>query len=155
MRYINNLNKDNNKTVAQWNSLGRVIVKGSKGIYLKDDGLYFHIDDTIVDTDSAKFFLDKSKNNKNIGSFIEDRTKAEWNAVGYVVKKNSRGIYSKNKKTILFNIDNTFINRPLAKKLLRQQEYKLRKRESEKKEGSKIDTTKVDRRSINCEGFQF
>lgn len=153
MRYINNLNKDNNKTVVQWNSIGRVVVKGSKGIYLKGDGLYFHIDDTVVDTELAKFFLDKRKGNKNIGLFIENRTKAEWNTVGYVVKKNSRGIYSKNKKTILFNVDNTFINRPLARKLLRQQEYKLRKKDSEKKEGLERALTKVVRSSTGYAGF--
>lgn len=133
--YINNMNKDNYKTMVEWNSIGRVIIKDSKGIYLKGDGLYFHVNDTVVDLDSAQIFLEKKKKKKKPDFFIAYKTKAEWNAVGYIVKKKSRGVYSKSKKTILFNVEVTFINRPLAKKLLRQQQYSLNKREIEKKEG--------------------
>ena len=55
--YINNINKDNHKMMADWNSIGRVVIKNSKGIYLKGDGLYFHVNDTVIDLDLAKIFL--------------------------------------------------------------------------------------------------
>ena len=134
LSYINNLNKDNHKTLPQWNSMGRIILKGAKGIYLKDDGLYFHINDTIIDSRLAEQFLRKKESSKKVGFFIENKTKVEWNSIGHVVKKNSRGIYCQTKKTILFNLNDTFINRPLAKKLLRQQQYQLSKREAKKRD---------------------
>ena len=104
--------------MADWNSIGRVVIKNSKGIYLKGDGLYFHVNDTVIDLDLAKIFLEKKEKAKNEKPdvFIAYKTKAEWNAVGHIVKKGSRGVYSKSEETILFSSYNTFINRPLAKK---------------------------------------
>lgn len=137
--YINRINKDNHKTMLEWNFIGRVIIRDSKGIYLKGDGLYFHVDSTIIDLDLAQVFLDKKKKEKKekLDSFMADKTKAEWNAVGHIVKKGSTGTYSKSQKTILFSIDDTFINRPLAKKFLRQHQYYFRKQELEKNKGEK------------------
>lgn len=122
--------------MADWNSIGRVVIKNSKGIYLKGDGLYFHVNDTVIDLDLAKIFLEKKEKAKNEKPdvFIAYKTKAEWNAVGHIVKKVSRGVYSKSEETILFSSYNTFINRPLAKKFFRQQQYYLRKKEEEKGE---------------------
>lgn len=122
--------------MADWNSIGRVVIKNSKGIYLKGDGLYFHVNDTVIDLDLAKIFLEKKEKAKNEkpDGFIAYKTKAEWNAVGHIVKKGSRGVYSKSEETILFSSYNTFINRPLAKKFFRQQQYYLRKKEEEKGE---------------------
>lgn len=122
--------------MADWNSIGRVVIKNSKGIYLKGDGLYFHVNDTVIDLDLAKMFLEKKEKAKNEKPdvFIAYKTKAEWNAVGHIVKKGSRGVYSKSEETILFSSYNTFINRPLAKKFFRQQQYYLRKKEEEKGE---------------------
>ena len=122
--------------MADWNSIGRVVIKNSKGIYLKGDGLYFHVNDTVIDLDLAKIFLEKKEKAKNEKPdvFIAYKTKAEWNAVGHIVKKGSRGVYSKSEETILFSSYNTFINRPLAKKFFRQQQYYLRKKEEEKGE---------------------
>ena len=62
--YINNMNKDNYKKMIEWNFIGRVIIKDSKGIYLKGDGLYFHINSTVIDTDAAQVFLEKEKERK-------------------------------------------------------------------------------------------
>ncbi len=137
--------------MADWNSIGRVVIKNSKGIYLKGDGLYFHVNDTAIDLDLAKIFLEKKQKakKKKPNFFIAYKTKAEWNAVGHIVKKGSRGVYSKSKKTILFSVYDTFINRPLAKKLLRQQQYYLRKREEEKQEGRERVSTKVTKNSIS------
>lgn len=119
--------------MADWNSIGRVVIKDSKGIYLEGDGLYFHVNDTAIDLDLAKIFLEKKEEAKKKRPvfFIDYKTKAEWNAVGHIVKKGSRGVYSRSEETILFNIDVTFINRPLAKKFLRQHQYYLRKKEEE------------------------
>lgn len=137
--------------MADWNSIGRVVIKNSKGIYLKGDGLYFHINDTAIDLDLAKIFLEtkeKAKKRK-LDLFISYRTKAKWNALGHIVKKGSRGVYSKSEKTILFSVYNTFINRRLAKKLLRQHQYYLRKIEVEKEEGLERIATKVNKNSIS------
>ena len=126
--------------MADWNSIGRVVIKNSKGIYLKGDGLYFHINDTAIDLDLAKIFLEKKKKakNKKPDVFTAYKTKAEWNAVGHIVKKGSRGVYSKSEETILFSFYNTFINRPLAKKFLRQHQYYLTKKSEQNEMASKI-----------------
>lgn len=129
---INRINKDNHKTMLEWNSIGRVVIKDSKGIYLKGDGLYFHVDSTIINLDLAKIFLDKKgeqkENNERPVFFIDYKTKAEWNAVGHIVKKGSTGLYSKVRKTVLFSFYDTFINKPLAKKFLRQHQYYLKRK---------------------------
>ena len=129
--------------MADWNSIGRVVIKDSKGIYLKGDGLYFHINDTAIDLYLAKIFLKKkekegeAEKKRKLDFLMVDKTKAEWNAIGHIVKKGSRGIYSQSKKTILFSFFDTLINRPLAKKFLRQHQYYFRKQELEKNKGEK------------------
>lgn len=141
--------------MADWNSIGRVVIKNSKGIYLKGDGLYFHVNDTVLDIELAQIFLDKKEKRKEaekkgeIYFLMANKTKAEWNAIGHIVKKGSRGVYSESKKTILFSFFDTFINRPLAKKFLRQHQYYLRKREVEKEEGRERVSTKVNENSIS------
>lgn len=146
------MNKDNHKTMVDWNSIGRVVIKNSKGIYLKGDGLYFHVNDTDVDTELAKFFLEKkekekeAKKKRELDFLMADKTKAEWNAIGYIVKKGSTGVYSKGRKTILFSVYDTFINRPLAKKLLRQHQYYLKKRGGK---GRKTILTTVNKKSTD------
>ena len=77
---------------------------------------------------------------------MADKTKAEWNAIGYIVKKGSTGVYSKGRKTILFSVYDTFINRSLAKKLLRQHQYYLKKRG---REGRETISTTVNKKSTD------
>lgn len=125
--------------MADWNSIGRVVIKNSKGIYLKGDGLYFHINDTAIDLYLAKIFLEKKEKakKKKPDFFIAYKTKAEWNAIGHIVRKGSRGVYSQSQKTILFSFFDTLINRPLAKKFLKQHQYYFKKKELEKNKDEK------------------
>lgn len=128
------MNKDDYKTIDDWNSIGRVVIKNSKGINLKGYGLYFHVNDTVLNTDLAQIFLvnkqrkEDLKKQKKLGFLMASKTKPEWNAIGYIVKKGSRGVYSESKKTILFSFDDTCINKPLARKFLRHHQYHLVKK---------------------------
>ena len=128
------MNKDDYKTIDDWNSIGRVVIKNSKGIYLKGDGLYFHVNNTVLNTDLAQIFLIKKQRKedlekqKKLDFLMASKTKPEWNAIGYIVKKGSRGVYSKSRKTILFSFHDTYINRPLARKFLRHHQYYLVKK---------------------------
>ena len=149
------MNKDNHKMMADWDSIGRVVIKNSKGIYLKGDGLYFHINDTVLNIDLARIFLEKKRKEeeaekkRKLDFLMGDKTKSEWNAIGYIVKKGSTGVYSKSKKTILFSFYDTFINKPLAKKFLRQHQYYFKKKEMEREQRRERKSTKVRKEFIS------